>query len=147
MNHLSAIFLINLPPPFPKDFPAMFEVSTLLRGRELSSDFCCSTCILSLCLGSFWGGGGDVNVHFDCKVFTFPWYASCYATARISCTSPHIPQATLLLGSLALLHIRHATLLLGSLALLHIPQATLLLGSLALLHTYVQKLGQLARNV
>ena len=50
----------------------LFLVSTLLRGRELSSDFGCSTCILSLCLGSFLGGGGDVNVHFDCKVFTCP---------------------------------------------------------------------------
>ena len=69
----------------------MFLVSTLLRGRVLSSFFSSSVCLSSLCLlAGFWGGGGGM-LTFSCTSTHTP----CYAAAH----------------SLALPRIRHATLL------------------------------------
>ena len=102
----------------------LFLVSTLLRGRVLSSFFSASVCLSSLyLLAGFCGVGGmltfiatattqNVLLHFH----------TCYAAAR-SLALPHIRRATLLhctsthtscyaaARSLALPHIRHATLL------------------------------------
>ena len=67
----------------------MFWVSTLLRGRVLSSFFSSSVCLLSLCLlAGCLGGGGDVNVHCDCNhtvcSLALPHMLRC---CTFSCTS------------------------------------------------------------
>jgi len=71
----------------------MLLVSTLLRGRVLSSFFSASVCLSSLCLlAGFWGvgGWGDVNVHCDCnhavRSLALPHMLRC---CTFSCTSTH----------------------------------------------------------
>ena len=92
----------------PPQLTIIFLVSTLLRGRALSSFFSSSVCLLSLCLLAwFWGGGGNVNVHCDCKhtvrCLALPHMLRC---CTFSCTSTHT-SCYAAARSLALPHTRH----------------------------------------
>ena len=89
----------HVPPllAFVPSLSGMFMVSTLLRGRVLSSFFSASVCLSSLCLlAGFWGVGGVGGwggmltfIATATTQYVLLHFHTCYAACTFSCTSTH----------------------------------------------------------